>query len=253
MPAKLALNLLGPPQLYLNDEPVTASRRKAMALLAYLAVNGNRQTRDSLSALLWPDFDQSRAFTNLRHTLWEVQQSIGEGWIRAEREAIELNSDSEIYVDVSEFESLLAQSRAQSEATLRTPLLSDAVKLYRNHFLTGFSLKDASGFNEWAFAKSEELRHQLAVALLQLSEDYCTLGQTDQAIPYARRLITLDPLNEASHRQLMHLYIQAGQHSAALKQYQACEQILRRELGVDPQPETRELYKKIRKLSLIHI
>ena len=247
MPAKLALNLLGPPQLYLNDEPVTASRRKAMALLAYLAVNGNRQTRDSLSALLWPDFDQSRAFTNLRHTLWEVQQSIGEGWIRAEREAIELNSDSEIYVDVSEFESLLAQSRAQSEATLRTPLLSDAVKLYRNHFLTGFSLKDASGFNEWAFAKSEELRHQLAVALLQLSEDYCTLGQTDQAIPYARRLITLDPLNEASHRQLMHLYIQAGQHSAALKQYQACEQILRRELGVDPQPETRELYKKIRK------
>ena len=80
-----------------------------------------------------------------------------------------------------------------------------------------------------------------------LSDDHCALGQADQAIPYARRLITLDPLNEFSHRQLMQVYIQAGQHSAALKQYQACEQILRKELGIDPQPETRDLYKKIRK------
>ena len=79
MPPQLALHFLGPPQLFLNHEPITTSRRKATALLAYLAVDGSRQTRDSLSALLWPDFDQSRAFTNLRHTLWEVQQGIGGG------------------------------------------------------------------------------------------------------------------------------------------------------------------------------
>ena len=148
-----------------------------------------------------------------------------------------------------QFETLVAQSRAyaQRDISIRIPLLSDAVKLYRNHFLTGFSLKDAPDFNEWAFAKSEELRHQLSRALVMLSEDYCTVGQAEQAIPYARRLITLDPLNESSHRQLMQVYIQAGQHSAALKQYQACEQILRKELGIDPQQETRDLYKKIRK------
>src|SRR4030095_5362724 len=45
----------------------------------------------------------------------------------------------------------------------------------------------------------------------------------------------------------MDVYIRAGQHSAALKQYQTCEQILRKELGLDPQPETRALYKKILK------
>ena len=37
------------------------------------------------------------------------------------------------------------------------------------------------------------------------------------------------------------------QHTAALKQYQLCERTLRRELGVDPQPETRSLYKQIRR------
>ncbi|HEY9528882.1 MAG TPA: BTAD domain-containing putative transcriptional regulator [Anaerolineales bacterium] len=247
MPPQLALHFLGPPQLFLNHEPITSSRRKATALLAYLAVNGNGQTRDFLSALLWPEYDQSRAFTNLRHTLWEVQQTIGEGWIIAERETIELNPKADLSVDVHRFESLLGQSRALQVAARRIPLLSDAVNLYRNHFLTGFSLKDAAGFNEWAFAKSEELRHQLAGALLLLSEDYCALDQLDRAIPHARRLVALDPLDEGSHRQLMRVYIQAGQHSAALKQYQACEQILRRQLGIDPEPETRDLYKKIRK------
>src|SRR5690349_10941221 len=247
MPPQLALHFLGSPQLYLNDELVTASRRKATALLAYLSINGSRQTRDSLSALLWPDYDQSKAFTNLRHTLWEVQQAIGEGWVIADRETIQLSSDAQISLDVNQFESLLAESRNRHEPGARLPLLADAVALYRNHFLTGFSLKDAPAFNEWAFAKSEELRHQLARALTMLAEDHCALGQAEQAIPFARRLVSLDPLNEESHRQLMHVYIQAGQHSAALKQYQACEQILRKELGIDPQPETRELYKKIRR------
>ncbi|HZM22277.1 MAG TPA: BTAD domain-containing putative transcriptional regulator [Anaerolineales bacterium] len=250
MARRLGLHLLGSPQLYLDNELITADRRKAVALLAYLAVEGGKHTRDSLSALLWPDYDQSKAFSNLRHTLWEVQQAIGEGWVIADRETIGLNEDADISLDLSQFESLLRQSRTKDDASLRISLLSDSVKIYRNHFLTGFSLKDAPDFNEWAFAKSEDVRHKLSTMLTMLSDDYCALGQADQAIPYARRLITLDPLNESSHRQLMNVYIQAGQHSAALKQYQACEQLLRKELGVDPQPETRELYKKIRKRDL---
>ena len=250
MPERLVLRFLGSPQLYLNEEPVTAERRKAVALLVYLSVEGGKHTRDSLSALFWPDYDQSKAFTNLRHTLWEVQQAIAERWLIAARERMELDLAADISLDVRDFESVLVQSRAQQTPALRIPLLADAVKLYRNHFLTGFSLKDAPDFNEWAFAKSEDLRHKLSSALTMLSDDHCAVGQADHAIPYARRLITLDPLNESSHRQLMKVYIQAGQHSAALKQYQACEQLLRKELGVDPQPETRELYKKIRKRDL---
>src|SRR5215207_11494090 len=105
MPPQLSLHFLGPPQLRLNNESVTADRRKAVALLAYLSVNGSRQTRDSLSALLWPDYDQSKAFTNLRHTLWEIQQALGEGWLIADRETIELDQNADVSLDVRQFES----------------------------------------------------------------------------------------------------------------------------------------------------
>lgn len=247
MPAHLALHFLGPPQIHLDDTSLTLERRKGIALLAYLAVEGARHTRASLSALLWPDQEGSKAYKNLRQILWELGQSMGEGWIAADRESIGLSQERDIWLDVREFESRLTEGQREIDVSRRVALLSESAKLYRNLFLTGFSLRDAHPFNDWAFAKSEELRHQLGRALFTLSNDYCALGQAEQAIPYARRLIILDPLDEASHRQLMQVYMQAGQHNAALKQYQACEQLLRKELGIDPQPETRELYKKIRK------
>ncbi len=254
MSSRLALYLLGPPQLFLDNAPITAERRKVIALLAYLAIERGQRPRELLSALLWPDYDQSKAFTNLRHTLWEIQRYIGEGWLITDRGTIGLNENADpsqgpgqVWLDVRQFESLLAQSRAQNDISLRIPLLVECTKLYHHHFMTGFSLKDSPSFNEWAFAEAEDLRGQLTGALTGLSEDYCALGQAEKAIPYARRLITLDPLNESAHCQLMKIYSQAGQHSAALKQYHICEEILRKKLNLDPQPETYALYKQIRK------
>jgi DNA-binding SARP family transcriptional activator/predicted hydrocarbon binding protein len=260
MSPHLALHFLGSPRLYLDDQPILVERRKAVALLTYLALEQGQHRRASLSALLWPDYDQSKAFTNLRHTLWEIQQSIGEGWLITDREKIELkqagspsthpSEAGQVWLDVGQFRALLAQSRAHNQTQLQVALLVEATGLYRDHFMTGFSLKDAPNFNEWAFAESEDLRCELAGALISLSEAYCTLGQPEKAIPHARRLITLDPLNEAAHRRLMEVYLQAGQHSAALKQYQTCEEILRKELNLDPGPETYALYKQIRKREL---
>jgi len=252
MPARLVLQFLGIPQVHLDDKPVVTDRRKALALLAYLAVNAiehphQKHSRETLSALFWPDYTQAKAFANLRRTIWEVHQAIGENWLIAERDSLHLNMDTGIDLDVARFLDLLSRGHQQMDTALRIPLLADSVKLYRSHFLTGFNLKDAYPFNEWAFAESESLRRKFAEALTLLMESHCALKQADLAIPYARRLVTLDPLNEAAHRQLMEVYLQAGQHGAALKQYQTCEQTLRKELNLDPQPETRLLYKRIRK------
>ena len=247
MSPRLALNFLGIPQLYLDNTPITTDRRKAVALLAYLAMHRGKQPREFLSGLFWPDYEQAKAFSNLRRTIWEIHQAIGEGWLVADRESVELNQRAKIDLDAASFQDLLSQSRQKKDSASRVPLLVESTKLYRNHFLTGFSLKDAFPFNEWAYTESEQFRGLLASTLTTLSEDYCMLGQADKAIPYARRLISLDPLNEISHRQLMQVYLKAGQHNAALKQYQTCERILRKELNLDPQPETRAIYKKIRK------
>jgi len=247
MPSSLLLHLLGTPQLYLNDSLITLQRRKSLALLTYLAIERGEHLRDTLSALLWPDHEQSKAFANLRQALWEIQKAIGEDWLNTSKDKIGLKEDANIFLDVARFEELFENSQSQSDVSLRISHLVDTVSIYRNHFLTGFSLKDSHPFNDWAYAESEELKRKFAEALTLLTESYCALDQAKSAIPYGRRLVSLDPLNESAHRQLMEVYIQAGQQSAALKQYQTLEQTLRKELNLDPQPEIRELYKKIRK------
>ena len=253
----MALNLqfLGPPQLILENEPVNVNRRSIVALLAYLAVNikekiSQKHTREYLSAMLWPDYSQAKAFTNLRHTVWEIQRLFGPGWLNTSRDTISLNTQTNIWVDVHQFEALGLQSRMQSDILSRVSLLTEAVKLYRNHFLTGFSLREGTTFNEWSFVKSKDIQNNLVEVLTTLSEDYCGLGQPNKAIPFAQQLITLDPLNELSHRRLMEIYLQTDQHNAALKQFQTLERTLRKEFNLDPQPETYQLYKKILKRDL---
>lgn len=253
----LAFHFLGSPQLISENLLVSVHRRSVVALLAYLSVEDHgraRQThtRESLSALLWPDTEQAKAFTNLRHTLWEIQKTFGQELLITNRETISLHADSNLWVDVQRFESLLLEGSTQNDVALRISLLAESVQLYRHHFLTGFTLKNAPTFSDWSQSKSDEMRLKLMQALTMLADDYCMLGRAEAAIPYARRRVELDRLNESAHRQLMQVYLQAGQHSAALKQYQACEQILRKELNLDPQPETRELYKQIRKGEVKH-
>jgi DNA-binding SARP family transcriptional activator len=199
MPPCLSLEFLGLPQVHLDNKTIATDRRKAIALLAYLAVSDNdrarqRYSRESLSALLWPDYEQAKAFSNLRRTIWEVHQALGEGWLIAERESLQLNEAAQIDLDVARFLDLISQGRQQVDAALRVSLLSDAVKLYRNHFLTGFSLKDAPIFNEWAFVESENLRRQLGEAPRALRSMASSVRQTRHSV--SRRLITLDPLNE---------------------------------------------------------
>ena len=53
--SKLKLFLLDTPQLEIDGRPIELERRKALALLAYLAVTEKSHGRDSLAALLWPD------------------------------------------------------------------------------------------------------------------------------------------------------------------------------------------------------
>jgi hypothetical protein len=82
--------------------------------------------------------------------------------------------------------------------------------------------------------------------LEQLVAAYRSQQAWAQAIPYARKWVALDGLHEPAHRALMWLYAWAGQHAAAVRQYQGCVRLLDAELGAVPEHETTTLYEGIR-------
>ncbi len=248
--SRLALFLLGTPRIECNGKIINLDTRKAIALIAYLAVVQQRQSRDALAALLWPEYDQSHARATLRRTLSTLNKALIGPWLEIDREYVSLNFNADIWVDVHEFHNLLAECRSHNHPPNETcpaclQPLSEAVALY-DDFLAGFGLRDSPNFDDWQFFQADTLRRDLAGALERLVKCYSAIGDFEPSIAYARRWLTLDRLHEPVHRLLMQLYASNGQRSAALHQYRECVQVLERELGVAPLEATTKLYQAIK-------
>jgi DNA-binding SARP family transcriptional activator len=253
--SRLAIYLLGPPRIErLRDgEAVHIGRRKALALLAYLAVTPGSRRRDTLATLLWPDYDQSSARAHLRRALVSLTKRLGSERFVADRETIGLDHTSGLWLDVHRFHQRLENSDAHAHVhTASAPCpdclaqLTEAAELYRGEFLAGFSLPDSQPFDDWQRQQTEALRDDLGCVLERLSTLHAAQGEYKPAISAAQRWLELDPLHEAAHRRLMELFAQAGRGDAALRQYRACVRVLEQELGVPPSAETTALYERLR-------
>jgi non-specific serine/threonine protein kinase len=249
--SRLSLYLLGSPRIEKGDAPVEISRRKPIALLAYLAVAGKSHSRDALAALLWPEYDQNRARADLRRTLSLINRTLGEGWLKVEGETVGLNRGHGFWLDVDQFHRHLSEPQAHGHlASEACPdcakPLSEAVELYQGDFLSGFSLKDSASFDDWQFMEAQSLRSEVTGALERLVRCHKEQGKLEAAVQYARRWLEVDRSSEESHRHLMELYARTGRRAAALRQYEECVRVLEKELRDRPQEETTQLYKAIK-------
>lgn len=240
---QLDIRLLGPPEIELNGQPIQVDTRKAVALLAYLAVSGEQQRRDSLAAFFWPESDQTRARAALRRTLSSLSTALDGNWLLVTRETIGLKREPGYWLDLDEFHDRLESARAVEGDALDD--LTRAARLYRSHFMDGFNLRDSPTFDNWHYLQSDAAQRELAAVLERLTSAYVEAGDWIVAIDHATRWLRLDPLRESAHRQLMRIHALAGDRAAAIQQYRDCVQILDQELGVGPLEETTELYQSI--------
>lgn len=82
----MKIDPFGPPCLCLDGRELQHSSRKAMALLAYVAMRvGEPVTRQHLADLLWAENTSDQARTNLRQCLTQVRSLLGEAGIASAR------------------------------------------------------------------------------------------------------------------------------------------------------------------------
>jgi predicted ATPase/DNA-binding SARP family transcriptional activator len=254
--AALTLALLGPPQATRSDGTTLAFRsRKALALLAYLAVEcRHTHSRDTLLALLWPEDAEAAARNSLRVVLANLRQTLGESadlLLRVDRSGVQLLPESDHTLDVAAFGALLAACHTHRHEQIDTcercmARLEQAVALYRGDFLAGLVLADSTAFEEWALVVREQLHQQALDALTTLASSGEGRGDHGALCRYARRQLALEPWREQAHRQLMRGLAQEGDRAGALAAYERCRQVLQAELGIEPDEETRALYEQIK-------
>ena len=244
----LSISLLGPPSVKVDGAPLDVDTRKAVALLAYLAVTDAEQPRDGLVELLWPDGDPERTRSSLRRTLSTLRRALGDRWVEADRSVVGLVDAGSIELDVDRFMALATDLHGHDASSTCPRCIADlagALALYRGEFMSGFALRDAPGFESWMMAESERLRRLAGGAFDRLAAAHAAAGDYRRAIVAAERRRDLDPLHESAHRLLMSLHAWSGDRAGAIDAYRRAVAVFDTELGVPPLAETTDLYEAI--------
>src|SRR5262249_30151515 len=199
---------------------------------------GKTIPRGKVTTLLWADQSEDAARHALRQCLLDLRSVLAKAnleVIRAEGDLIGLDQ-SKIVVDAASLERHIAHGPPEP--------LHEPVILYRGDLLEGFSVRE-QGFEDWLRTERERLRSLVLGALKNLLTHHVRQKVSDAAIHVAVRLLALEPFDETVHRTLMRLYAESGRRSTALRQYEDCVEILGREVGVEPEAETRDLYRRL--------
>jgi DNA-binding SARP family transcriptional activator len=211
--------------------------RKVVALMAYLVAHaGQALSRDKLATLLWEDSGPEQARSSLRHALLALRKALGRDLLVSNGASVSLSTRG-VEIDVLAFQELARRNVADD--------LARASELYGGEFLTDFGPVSRS-FDEWLQLERARLATLAADVLARTATLRAAAGELDVAIDCGRRLVALDPFREDAHRLLMQLYASAGRRAEAIRQYTTCVDILRRELGIEPDAQTSALAHRIR-------
>jgi len=211
--------------------------RKATALLSYLALSSGRsESREKLADLLWGDHFEEQAKQNLRQCLTRLRKALGTPPVLIGAPGRLSLDETGVQTDIQQFESLVATDDAAS--------LEKAASLYDGELMEGLDIANAE-FQDWIASQRVRFADMHQGVLERLAALRQTKGDYDGAIMCWRKSLLTDPLRESAYRALMRLYVEIGRRTAALKEYQACEETLRRDLGTEPDVETISLYREI--------
>ncbi len=234
--AKVHIQLIGSLGVQVEPGgPVVLPSRSAGWLLGILALlNGQPVDRERLSQWIWPESSGARALHNLRQTLAQLRRSLGDSkdlLARSSSRSVCLVADEHTSIDWVEFH------QAAKLATHSS--LQRAYDLYRGPTLDGCEIPIVLQFRD-------QLRREFIGVCDRLSESLASIQEFRLALDVLQRSDQVEPYRETTCRNLMRVHFEAGDVVSAIDTFQAFKRRMRDDLGLDLEPDTKQLFREIR-------
>lgn len=221
----LTLKYLGEFEVIRDGEPASLPpSKKTRGLLAYLSLNPRRFRREFLCELLWDIPDDPRG--SLRWSLSKLRRAVDrEDAVRiaADRSSVEFVS-TDVGIDVLQLYELVDSGLADAD----TAILEDAAEQFQGNFLEGLELSNLHDFHSWCVAEREKVLEAQAAILRELVRRFA--NEPRQALPYLRRLVSIEPYDESARSTLIRLLISLHHRDEAEQQYRLGTRMLK-EIG----------------------
>jgi DNA-binding SARP family transcriptional activator len=245
----LAARFLGSFQVTIDHRPVPlGSSRRTRALLAYIIDRGSAPIpRDVLMDRFWPDSPPRAARNSLHVAMCAVRKALAAAWpgpvIERRGDIYYLSSELEIWTDVAE----LARRGEAAAGAAAAGRVEEALAEYEAaRALYGGDFLADDPYLDWAVERREDLRLCALTCAERLSELHLDLGDVRQTVALCTSILREEPCHEAVARRLMVAYARLGQPHMALRHHERLVDVLGREIGVAPAPETVALAEQIR-------
>ena len=235
--ADLAFYALDGGQVLVHGEPVARWESSVAREMAFLfAANPRGLRRDAIIEALWPESEPDKGNNLFHSTLYRVRRALGADAVVRIADRYAFDDALAVFYDAALFEELATRALDQNgdaEARRR------ALDLYHEPYLNWSEL-------DWCYQQRERLRRMLREMLLIEAREQVDQQDTHAAEAAFTRLLQMDDLDERAYRGLMWCRYTRGDDAGAVRAYMQCRKALRRELGVDPELATRQMWDQIR-------
>jgi DNA-binding SARP family transcriptional activator len=230
------ISLLGPFELT-GCKKKQPRRQATTELIAYLALQPRRASRDELLEALWPGDEPRRSADRFYQAASEARKLLGDAFLR-DRDTYTLDRQ-QVRIDLDELDRLSAE--AEAEATIgdhKQTLIETALKLFRGQPLAGI---DAL----WADAEARRLEARQSDLLERVGRLNLAAAQPTRALDAADRALALDPSNERPVRLALEAEFALGRREAVVERYERLCRDLDEQFGLEPHQDTKLLYRRL--------
>lgn len=241
---QIRIHALGGYEVYKeeNGMPITFLTAKSKELLAYLLLNSGSAgvSKWKIISALWEDKDEKRGDTNLRTTVYRLNKTLKENFqgitVVSIAGAYKL-TDQGFLGDYLELE-LLARDTAKIDST-NIDEVERVLKAYKGELFKGIDY-------EWLGDQGERYKRYF-YRLLALAAEYRLDGKDccEEALYMVETGLQEDPFNEDLQELAFKLHYQTSGRAKAGEYFQRLEDMLRKELNIEPSCGLQECYKKI--------
>jgi DNA-binding SARP family transcriptional activator/TolB-like protein len=221
-----------------REDALLGTRRRKLAVLAYLGLRGRPVTRDHLTALFWGGKEDARARNSLSDAISHLRRVIGRDVIITRGEEVALGESAAVDIDATDFRSAVDVQQ-----------WGRAVALYAGPFLEGVHIEDAADFEHWRAAEDQRLRRLFAKACAAHTLVLAEAANWEDCAELAARWLDAEPTcAEAALCRMNALSAPATKEAiaSALADYERLRALLGEELGVGLDPEVEKLAASLR-------
>jgi DNA-binding SARP family transcriptional activator len=196
-------------------------------------------TKEQIGEALWPEkYEPAQLKLRFKNEMYRLRRAVGPDTILYDGEFYSFNRNMDYEYDVDAFEAYLARARSSGDIKEQIGFYQKAIDQVRGQYMDDMDM-------DWAIPERERLNQVYLSALISLADLLLQQSDIEKSLAICQRAVAHDPTYEPAYRKMMQIYYRVGDRAAILRTYQACQDILQKQLDMPPSIETEELYRTL--------